>query len=140
MKYPSQILGVVAFVVALLWSWSVIHATASVSYETHSGIQEKLAGLIEETIKAKRPLATEVHIDRIWTEILSPSKVKAFFIYSFKDQNGEGSSHTTINGEGLLERQTEDGTGTDRWSLTHVRTTNDAVTFDEGLVVTPDAH
>lgn len=132
MKY----LGVIAFVAALTWTWNIIHLDSPVSFETHSGIQEKLAGLIQETIKAKRPNASEIQIDKIWTELLTPGKVKAFFVYTFKDSESGGTS-TTIKGEGLLERQDEDGSGLDHWVLTKVKTTNDSVSFDEGLVVTP---
>jgi hypothetical protein len=138
MKYPSSILGVVAFVVAMVWSWNIIHSEATVSFETHSGIQEKLATLILETIKTKRASATDVHIDKLWTEVLSAQKMKAHFIYSFHEAGEAGPLTTTIKGEGFLERQAEDGTGLDHWSLTKVQTTSDAVVFEEGLVVTPD--
>jgi hypothetical protein len=132
MKY----LGVIAFVAALTWTWNIIHSDSPVSFETHSGIQERLASLIENTIKAKRPTASEVQIEKIWTELLSPGKVKAFFIYTFKDSEGE-PSRTTIKGEGLLERQAADSSGLDHWMLTKVKTTSDAIVFEEGLVVTP---
>jgi hypothetical protein len=132
MKY----LGVIAFVAALTWTWNIIHSDSPVSFETHSGIQEKLAGLIQNTIKAKLPTASDVQIEKIWTELLSPGKVKAFFVYTFRDAEG-GASKTTIKGEGLLERQAEDGSGLDHWVLTKVKTTGDAIVFEDGLVVTP---
>lgn len=139
MKYPSSILGIVAFIAAMVWSWNVIHSESSVSFETHSGIQEKLANLIQETIKAKRTSATDIHIDKLWTEVLSASKMKAHFVYSFHEAGDAGPLTTTIKGEGILERQPEDNSGLDRWSLVKIQTTNDAVVFEEGLVVTPDA-
>lgn len=129
MKY----LGVISFIILTAWTWNVVHSEADIGFETHSGIQEKLSALIQETIKAKKPSVTEVKIEKIWTEPLPDNKVKAYFIYSFSDEN----TRTTIQGEGLLERQPDDGSGLDRWSLTKVKTTNDAIIFEDGLVVTP---
>lgn len=138
MKYPSSILGVIAFIVAMVSTWNVIHAESPVSFETHSGIQEKLSKLIQETIKAKKASATDIHIEKLWTEVLTGEKVKAHFVYSFHEQGEAGPLTTTIKGEGLLERQPDDGSGADKWSLTKVHTNSDVVVFEEGLVVTPD--
>lgn len=122
---------------ALAWTWNLVHNESPVSFETHSGIQEKLAVLISETIKAKRPAATDILIEKVWTEALNGERVKAFFVYSFKDQSEEsGVISTQIQGEGLLERQADDGSGNDRWVLTKVQTTNDAIQFDEATIVT----
>lgn len=134
MKY----LGVLSFIFLASWTWNIVHTDSEVNFETHSGIQLKLGALIEETIKTRKPESTDIKIEKIWTEFINKSKVKAYFIYSFKDNDQSGITSTTIQGEGLLERQKDDGSGVDRWSLTHVRTTNDAVVFEEGLVVTPD--
>jgi hypothetical protein len=138
MKYPSSLLGVVAFVVALVWTWNVVHGVPEVGFETHSGIQEKLSELIVETIKSNKSTATDIHIDKLWTELISPEKMKAFFVYSYHEQGEAGPLTNTIKGEGWLERQPEDDSGTDRWSLTKVRTTNDSVIFEDGLLVIPD--
>lgn len=136
MKY----LSLVIFVAALAWTWSLVHSTGTVSFETHSGIQEKLALLITETIQAKRPTASEIVIQKIWTENLSAKgdKVRAAFEYSFKDNSGEAGLITSeIKGEGILERQPEDGSGNDRWVLTKVHTSSDSIQFDEAMIVTP---
>lgn len=136
MKY----LSVLAFLAALSWTWSIIHSDSPISFETHSGIQEKLGSLIEETIKTKLASAQDIHIEKIWTELLTPGKVKAFFIYSFKEAQAgnSGAVATTIKGEGILERQPDDGSGLDHWVLTKVKTTNDSVVFAEGLIVSPE--
>jgi hypothetical protein len=132
MKYISLIL----FTVALVWTWNLVHKEPAISFETHSGIQEKLAVLISETIKAKRPTATEVLIEKIWTEVLSPGKVKAFFVYSFKEPTQEGMTNSQIKGEGFLERQDDDGSGNDRWVLTKVKTSSDSIQFEEATIIT----
>lgn len=134
MKYIS----VLVFAVFLTWTWHVIHSSSSISFETHSGIQEKLAGLITQTIKAKRPSATDIIVEKLWTEVINDSKVEAHFIYSFKDQSEGGLVTTEIQGDGMLERQPSQNENEDRWSLTKVHTSNDAIVFDDALIVTAD--
>jgi hypothetical protein len=133
MKYIS----VLVFAIVLGWTWHVIHSSSSISFETHSGIQEKLAELITSTIKAKRPTATDVMIEKLWTEVISDDKVEAHFVYSFKDQSEGGITTTEIQGSGLLERQAAKD-DQDRWSLTKVHTSNDAVVFDDAVIITAD--
>lgn len=133
MKYISLIL----FTVALAWTWNLVHTESDISFETHSGIQEKLAVLISDTIKAKRPQASDILIEKIWTEVMSGEKVKAFFVYSFKDQTEESGTVTSqIRGEGILERQGTDDEGNDKWVLTKVQTSSDAIQFDDATIVT----
>jgi hypothetical protein len=135
MKYISLIL----FIVALSWTWHLVHTDAPVSFETHSGIQEKLATLISDTIKTKRPTATDIVIQKIWTEVETADKVKAFFVYSFKDNSDSGPVTSEIKGEGLLEHQATDAEGNDRWVLTKVHTSSDAIQFDDATVITGSA-
>jgi hypothetical protein len=132
MKYISLIL----FTIALAWTWNLVHSDAPISFETHSGIQEKLAALIVDTVKAKKPTASEIVIEKIWTEVLSPEKVKAFFIYSFKDNTESGLVSSQIRGEGLLERKGETEDGQDHWVLTKVQASSDAIQFDDATIVT----
>ncbi|MEZ0392109.1 MAG: hypothetical protein ACAH59_07845 [Pseudobdellovibrionaceae bacterium] len=132
MKYISLIL----FAVALAWTWNLIHDQADISIETHNGIQEKVAELITETIKAKRPTATDILIENIWTEVLSGDRVKAHYRYSFKDKSEEGGSYTSqISGERILERQPDDGSGNDRWVLNQARNATDSIQFDDATII-----
>jgi hypothetical protein len=135
MKY----LSLIVFVIALAWTWHLVHSDNPVSFETHSSIQEKLATLITETIQAKRPTATDIVIQKVWTENMSATgdRVKALFVYSFKDNSGEAGPITSeIRGEGFLERQPDDGSGNDRWVLTKVFTSSDSIQFDDATIVT----
>lgn len=134
-----KIWGVVFFILALAWTWNVIHSTPSVSFETHAGIQDKMASLILTEVQRKRPTATDVRVKNIWTELMSPGKVKAHFSYSFKDKSSEGKiTDSTIQGEGILERQSGDTTGNERWTLTQVKTNSDNIVFTDNLVINPD--
>lgn len=134
MKYLSLII----FVVLLAWTWNLIHREPIISFETHAGIQEKLAQLIQQTVLSKKPQATDIRIQKIWTEPQGADKVQAHFVYSFEEPDTNGKNLTNqITAQGLLEKQADDGSGLERWSLTKVQTTNDAVTFEDGLYVTP---
>ncbi len=135
MKYISLIV----FAALMIWTWTIVHNSPDLSFETHSGIQEKLAVLISDTIKAKRPSASEILIQKIWTESIGDNKVKAFFAYTFKDIGESGPITSEIKGEGILERQGDDGSGNDRWSLTKVHTTSDAIQFDDATIITGSA-
>ncbi len=132
MKYLSVLL----FSTALIWTWFLIHSEPAVSFETHFGIQEKMGVVISEAIAKKKPTASEIKIERIWTEVIGDSKIKAHFIYSFKDNSDAGAVTSQIQGEGILERQPVDETGADRWSLSHVQTTNDVIQFEDPSVIT----
>jgi len=136
MKYVSLVL----FTIALIWTWTLVHSTSDISFETHSGIQEKLAVLITDTVKAKKPTASEIVIEKIWTEVISNEKVKAFFIYSFKDNTETGLVTSEIRGEGILERKGETEDGSDHWVLTNVHASSDAIQFDDATIVTGSAN
>lgn len=135
MKF-SSLISVVVFIAALAWTWSIIHSSGSVSFETHAGIQEKLAQIIVETVKSKRPLATGIVVDKIWTEATHAGRVKAHFLYSFKDSTAEGLINSQIEGFADLEKGGQDGTGVDRWVVSKVKANSDAIVFEEGLTIT----
>lgn len=134
MKYASLII----FAVALAWTWNIVHNTSSISFETHSGIQERLAEFITETVKAKRPTVSEVLIEKVWTEAIANNKVKAFFVYSFKDNSESGPVASQIHGEGILQRQpkTDESDANDHWTLTEIRTNSDMIEFADATIVT----
>ena len=134
MKY----LSVFMFALLLAWTWNVIHRDAAISFETHAGIQEKLAQLIQQTVMNKRPTASKIQIQKIWTEPKGEDEVLAHFTYSFQEPDTHGKFLTNqITGQSLLQKQTDNGSGLDRWSLKDVKTTGDSVVFEEGLLVTP---
>ena len=139
MKFPSSLLAIVAFTLAMVWTWNVIHAEAAVAFETHSGIQERLTTLIEDSIKTQKPSASDFSLNKIWTEVIADNKVKVTFAYTYRENGEAGPVTTSIKGEGVLERQPSDGSVFDRWTLTSVVANSDALVFEEGLVVTPDA-
>lgn len=134
----KKIVSLVIFIVVLVWTWNVVHATPTIGFETHSGIQARLADLIRQTLAEKKPQAKDLVITRLWTEEMSDNKVRAVFAYKFIEPAAEGDAEQTIEGEAILHREATENSGVDKWTLQSVKTTNDSVTFSEGSVITPD--
>ncbi|WP_413582786.1 hypothetical protein [Bdellovibrio sp. HCB288] len=133
----KKIVSVIVFVAALVWTWNVIHTNEAIGFETHAGIQTKLAELITNTLSAKKPNAKELRIDKLWTESLNDNKVRAVFSYKFTEISESGESlEQVIEGEAILHREPSEDK-TDKWTLQSVKTTNDIVVFSEGSTVTP---
>ncbi|WP_413558906.1 hypothetical protein [Bdellovibrio sp. HCB209] len=134
----KKIVSLIVFVAALVWTWNVIHTNEAIGFETHAGIQTKLAELIKATLESKKPNAKDLRIDKLWTESMNDNKVRAVFAYKFSELSEGGDTlEQIIEGEAILHREpTEDKT--DKWTLQSVRTTNDIVVFSEGSTVTPD--
>lgn len=140
MKYFS----VVFLAAALTWTWRVVHGTPSVSFETHSAIQEKLAELLLTTIQQQDSSLKEIQINRVWTELMTGDRIRAHFDYSYStspsDESGsaEKASHPTrsyLEGVGILERSPGEEKDEDRWVLQQIQILNDRVEFREPLVV-----
>jgi hypothetical protein len=133
----KKIVSLVVFVAALAWTWNVIHSTEAIGFETHSGIQMKLAELIQQTLSTKKPLAKDLAITRLWTEPVGENKVRAVFSYKFTEptENGE-SLDQVIEGEAILHREPSETPNVDKWILQSVKTTNDMVVFTEGSTIT----
>lgn len=135
----KKIVSLIIFAVALIWTWNIIHSSRAIGFETHSGIQQKLAELIRQTIQNKKPDSKDLVITRLWTEPLSDNKVRAIFAYKFSEPaaNGEATEQS-IEGEAILHREASEDSKLDKWTLQSVKTTNDVLTFSEGSLITPD--
>lgn len=134
----KKILSLAVFIAALVWTWNVIHTSQAVGFETHSGIQAKLAELIKNTLVAKKPTAKNLSITRLWTEALNDNKVRAVFAYKFVDTSDSGETlEQFIEGEAILHRDPAQEAGMDKWTLQSVKTTNDLVVFTEGSTISP---
>ncbi|MFS4459219.1 hypothetical protein [Bdellovibrio sp. HCB2-146] len=134
----KKIVSLVVFIVALAWTWNVIHSSEAIGFETHSGIQTKLAELIQQTLSAKKPHAKDLSIMRLWTESMGENKVRAIFAYKFTDTSETGEAlEQIIEGEAVLHREPSETPNVDKWTLQSVKTTNDMVVFSEGSTITP---
>lgn len=136
----KKIISLIVFAAALVWTWNIIHSTQAIGFETHSGIQQKLAELIKQTIMTKKPEVKDLTITRLWTEAVNDNKVRAVFAYKFTEpEEGNPGTEQSIEGEAILHREASEDSAVDKWTLQSVKTTNDALTFSEGSTVTPDA-
>jgi hypothetical protein len=136
----KKILSLFVFTLALIWTWNIIHSSAAIGFETHAGIQQKLAELIKATLLSKKPTAQNLEITKLWTEPLGDNKVRAVFAYKFSEPGTTESPDNTeqsIEGEAILHREITTDNKTDKWSLQSVHTTNGALSFSEGSVVMP---
>jgi hypothetical protein len=134
----KKIVSLIVFAVALIWTWNIIHNSQPIGFETHSGIQQKLAELIKQTIASKKPNAKDLQVTRLWTEPMTDNKVRAVFAYKFTEAaDGEEATEQSIEGEAILHREASDSTDVDNWTLQEVKTTNDVLIFSEGSKITP---
>jgi hypothetical protein len=136
----KKIISLFVFAAALIWTWNLFHsAPSSVAFETHADIQNKLAAIIQESLIAKKPAASEFQVVRLWTETISDNKVRAVFAYKFKDKNDANeTTEQTIEGEAVLHREPSTFKQEDHWVIQSVKTTNDLVNFNEGSTVSPN--
>lgn len=132
----KKIVSLLVFTAALIWTWNLVNSSSAIGFETHSGIQQKLSVLIQETIQKKKPEARDFQIMRLWTEPMNDNKIRAVFAYKFVEGK-EDSAEQTLEGEAILHREVSADSGTDRWTLQSVKTTSDSVIFNEGSVVNP---
>ena len=136
----KKIVSVVVFVAAMIWTWNLFHSNSStVAFQTHADIQGKLATLIQESLLAKKPSASDFQIVRLWTETLSQNKVRAVFAYKFNDKTEDGEmTEQTLEGEAVLHREPSTFKEEDHWVVQSVKTTNDMVNFTEGSAISPN--
>lgn len=132
----KKIISLLVFTAALIWTWNLVNSSSAIGFETHSGIQQKLSILIQETIQKKKPEARDFQIMRLWTEPLNDNKIRAVFAYKFVEGK-EDSAEQTLEGEAILHREASEDAGTDHWTLQSVKTTSDTVIFNEGSTVNP---
>jgi hypothetical protein len=136
MKY----LSLIVFALGLSWTWNIIHSRAEVPLQTHYIIQSKLREILAEAISKQKPNATQLTINSLWTESLKKDRIKAHLEYSFAEPSESGSVKTRISAYVILQKNSPEVTeadGLETWALSEVKATNDAVIFEEGLLVTP---
>src|SRR4051812_45143607 len=100
----KKIISLVVLLVLLVGTWNLIHSTPSVTFETHSIMQDRLADIIKTSIKKNRPTAQNFSLIRLWTETLKPDRVRAHFIYRFKEGTGTEAVDQTLSGEAFLQK------------------------------------
>lgn len=136
----KKIISPLVLAATLLWTWHVVHSQSAIGFETHSGVQLKLAELIGNTLQAKKPEALDLKIVKIWTAPLSDNKIQAIFAYKFTEKTEENdTAEKIIQGEAILYREPSEDPTLDKWVLQSVRTQLESLNFTEGSVVLPES-
>lgn len=132
MKY----IGLLAFLLALNWTWCLSHDDKDISLETHTSVQKTMIDLITESVSKKRPDSIEVTFHRIWTESLNANRLKATFQYKILNRYGSGDEDSeTISGHAIINRVQDNS-----WSVDTVTTTNADMSFKSGTLIVPGAN
>lgn len=136
----KKIISPLVLALLMFWSWNVVHTPSAIGFETHSGVQVKLAELIGNTLIAKKPEAENLQIVKIWTAPLGENKIRAVFTYKFteKTQDTE-TADKIIQGEAVLYREPTEDPTLDKWVLQSVRTQLESLNFNEGSTVLPES-
>ncbi|MFN8791650.1 MAG: hypothetical protein ACK5Y2_09380 [Bdellovibrionales bacterium] len=134
----KKIISPLVLAALLIWTWHTVHSPSAIGFETHSGVQLKLAELIGNTLQAKKPDAENLKIVKIWTSPLSENKIQALFTYQFTEKAAEGgTADKVIQGEAVLYREPSEDPTLDKWVLQSVKTELEALNFTEGSEVLP---
>ena len=134
-----KIFSFVIFIAAFVWTWTLFSSKNAIGTDVHAGIQSKLAVLIQESIKAKRPQSSNFQLQQMYTERIDDNKVKAFFTYNFVDQIEEQEkTEQTISGQAILNRSLSEDPKVQKWVIQSIKADSNNVEFKEGLVITSD--
>ena len=128
----KKVISLVVFLILLIWTWSMIHSSPTVSFETHSIIQQKLAEIIQLSVQKHRPKAKEFSLVRLWTETLNSDKISAHFTYQFKEGESDNATQETISGEALLKKTTTEDQAQENWKIEKVQTSANQIVFQDG--------
>jgi hypothetical protein len=132
MKYLSLIL----IVATLGWSWSIIHESNDITEVVHQGIQDDLKRIISEYIQENLPSSDNLRFERMWTEKVKDTQVKASFMYSFDDSSEDsGNARVIIEGYAVLNRDPKPNEELDVWSFDELYILNNHVVFEEGITI-----
>jgi len=116
---------------SLVWTWSYVHSENAIQLESHQAIEQQLVDIIIQKIQVQKPDATEVRVERIWSEVLDAKTIKAHFIYAFTDASGAVSN---IKASGLVKKTAESPTE-EKWSFSDIKTDQDSVVFENMEII-----
>lgn len=138
-----KIISLIILLVGLVWSWSMFNSPSKMNTQIHAEIQSKLALLIEDTIKNKKPNSSEFEMNQMYTSAINENLVSAHFSYKFKDKMDEGTPEAegveqSISGYALLAKTPSENPDLQKWVVQSIKTNQESVSFDDGLVVTAD--
>ncbi len=132
--------GVLAFLIAMNWTWSLVHDARSISESVHLGIQDDMKKIIADYIAQNLPTSSGLQFERFWTENLKDNQVKATFVYSFEDANAEvGAARVQVEGYAILNKLASSNTNYETWSFDELQILDNKVEFKDPMQITPGA-
>lgn len=127
------------FAIAFTLSWLTFNNQATIGIDIHAGIQSKLAVMIEETLKAKKPNVSDFILTKMHTEKIDDNKIRAIFSYKYTEGLEEKeSAQQMIAGEAILSRGVSENPNLQKWIVQSIKTGSSRVEFKEGTVITSD--
>lgn len=133
-----KFIGVIAFLLLMNWSWSLIHTEARTSEQVHVGIQNDMKRIITEYIQENLPNSSNIAFDKFWTEKVGEKKIKASFIYSFEDSNDDfGAAKVEVEGSAILSRAPDESSDYETWSFDELIIQDNKIEFKDGMKVDP---
>lgn len=134
-----KVISVIVLICAMIWSWTQFNSKSTLSTQTHAELQSKLAILIEETLKTKKPNSSDFELKQMFTTAVNQQIVSAQFSYKYKDvlsAEEKESIEQIISGTAILEKAPTETGATQKWIVQSVKTNQESIEFSEGMVVT----
>lgn len=134
-----KLVSLLIFVIAFILSWITFNTRGPISIDVHAGIQSKLALLIEDTLKTKRPNTSNFILTKMQTEKIDDNKIKAVFSYRYTEKLEESeSAQQIISGEAILNRGVSEDPEVQKWIVQSIKSGSSRIEFKEGTVITSD--
>jgi hypothetical protein len=136
-----KLFSFIIFIIAFIWSWTLFNQKNSIGVDVHAGIQIKLARLIEETIKSKKPSSSAYELLSISTEKIDDHRIKATFSFKY-DENLNDIDKTTqiLTGDATLNKGLSENPEIQKWIIQSIKTNAAQLEFQEGLVISSDGN
>lgn len=134
-----KLVSFLIFAIAFALSWLTFNSRGAIGIDIHAGIQSKLALLIEDTLKTKKPNASDFVLTKMHTEKMDDNKVKALFSYRYNENLEEKeSAQQIISGEAILSRGASENPEIQKWIVQSIKTGTSRIEFRDGTVITSD--
>lgn len=138
-----KVIGLIILVAGLGWTWSLLNSPSQMNTQIHAEIQSKLAILIEETIKAKKPNSSDFEMNQMYTSAINENLVSAHFSYKFKDlvesaDEGNEGVEQSITGYALLAKTPSENSDLQKWVIQSIKTNQQSVSFADGMTINAD--
>lgn len=119
-------------VIALIWTWNIVHGESTPSFSTHVNIQNELREIIQGSITKKYPEARQINIYQLWTEAEKQNLIRASLAYRFEAPDEAGQwTQIDIEASALLKK--DEATVEDVWTLKQLQANHSSLAFAEGL-------